>query len=71
LNYAANTAEASVLVTQHFHLVDAVDNLRRLLNLLIDNFYSSVVGTIRVLFELNAVVDQKVHEALFLLRWQK
>ena len=67
LNYAADAAEAHVLVTQHFHLVDPVNHLRRLVILLVYNFDCGVIGAIRVLFEFDTVVNKKVHKPFFFL----
>ena len=69
LNNATNAAEALV-VAQHLHLVYAIDHLWGLLDLLIDYFDGGVVRAVRVLLEFDAVVNQKVHEPLFLL-WRK
>lgn len=65
----ATYAAESLIIPQHFHLVDTVYDLRWLLHLLVDYFDRSVIRSIRVLFELDTVVNQKVHEPLFLLWW--
>jgi hypothetical protein len=59
------------MIAEHLHLVNSIDHLWRLVNLLVDYFDCCVVGAIGVLFEFNTVVDQEVHEPLFLFWRQK
>lgn len=56
LNNTTYTTE-TLVVSQHLHLVYAIDHLRRLLNLLIHNLDSGVVSAIRVLLKFYAVIN--------------